>query len=127
MANIGMIGAGSWGTALTFELTSKGHDVSVWTISQDEVDMINNEHQQRVKLPGVMLPERVHASTDLEKTIEGKDLLVLAVPSPFTRSTARAMAPFVQKDQLTDADYPSGNPAVQNRGPVRSDACRRGR
>ena len=100
MANIGMIGAGSWGTALTFELTSKGHDVSVWTISQDEVDMINNEHQQRVKLPGVMLPERVHASTDLEKTIEGKDLLVLAVPSPFTRSTARAMAPFVQKDQL---------------------------
>ncbi len=96
MANIGMIGAGSWGTALTFELTSKGHDVSVWTISQDEVDMINNEHQQRVKLPGVMLPERVHASTDLEKTIEGKDLLVLAVPSPFTRSTARAMAPFVQ-------------------------------
>jgi glycerol-3-phosphate dehydrogenase (NAD(P)+) len=82
MANIGMIGAGSWGTALTFELTSKGHDVSVWTISQDEVDMINNEHQQRVKLPGVMLPERVHASTDLEKTIEGKDLLVLAVPSP---------------------------------------------
>ena len=89
MAKIGMIGAGSWGTALTYELTQKGQEVSIWSIDPKEVGMINTEHEQKVKLPGTVLPESVHASTDLEEIIQNKDLLVLAVPSPFTRSTAR--------------------------------------
>lgn len=100
MAKIGMLGAGSWGTALTYELSSKGQEVEVWSIAADEVDMLNNEHQQKVKLPGVKLPAEVHATTDLQKAIEGKDFLVLAVPSPYTRSTARAMKPYVAEGQL---------------------------
>ena len=56
MAEIGMLGAGSWGTALTFELSNRGHHVTVWSIAQDEVDMLNSEHEQKVKLPGVKLP-----------------------------------------------------------------------
>lgn len=100
MADIGMLGAGSWGTALTFELASKGHQVTIWSIAQDEVDMLNEEHEQRVKLPGVKLPAEVKATTDLQKTIEGRDFLVLAVPSPFTRSTARSMKPYVREGQL---------------------------
>lgn len=100
MAEIGMLGAGSWGTALTFELSNRGHHVTVWSIAQDEVDMLNSEHEQKVKLPGVKLPAEVQATTDLQRVIEGKDLLVLAVPSPFTRSTARSMKPFVSENQL---------------------------
>jgi len=100
MAKIGMIGAGSWGTALTYELTQKGQEVSIWSIDPKEVGMINTEHEQKVKLPGTVLPESVHASTDLEEIIQNKDLLVLAVPSPFTRSTARSMKPFVRHGQL---------------------------
>lgn len=100
VARIGMIGAGSWGTALTYELSSKGHQVTVWSIAQDEVDMLNHDHEQRVKLPGTILPECVTATTDLEIAIYGMDLLVLAVPSPFTRSTAHRMAPYVQDGQL---------------------------
>ena len=100
MAEIGMLGAGSWGTALTFELSNRGHHVTVWSIAQDEVDMLNSEHEQKVKLPGVKLPAEVQATTDLQRVIEGKDLLVLAVPSPFTRSTARSMKPFVRENQL---------------------------
>lgn len=95
-----MIGAGSWGTALTYELSSKGHTVTVWSIAQDEVDMLNNEHEQRIKLPGTMLPASVTATTKLDEAIFGMDLLVLAVPSPFTRSTAHSMAPYVEDGQL---------------------------
>ena len=100
MKKIGVLGAGSWGTALTFELSNRGHHVTVWSIAQDEVDMLNSEHEQKVKLPGVKLPAEVQATTDLQRVIEGKDLLVLAVPSPFTRSTARSMKPFVSENQL---------------------------
>ena len=100
MVKVGIMGAGSWGTALTFELSNRGHHVTVWSIAQDEVDMLNSEHEQNVKLPGVKLPAEVQATTDLQRVIEGKDLLVLAVPSPFTRSTARSMKPFVSENQL---------------------------
>lgn len=100
MARIGMLGAGSWGTALTYELSSKGHQVVVWSVSEDEVQLLNEQHEQKVKLPGVKLPAEVHATTDLQKAIDGMDLLVLAVPSPFTRSTARSMRPFVADGQL---------------------------
>ncbi|MEE8815094.1 MAG: NAD(P)H-dependent glycerol-3-phosphate dehydrogenase [Lachnospiraceae bacterium] len=100
MAKIGLIGAGSWGTALTYELTSKGQDVDIWSIDPHEVELINTRHEQTEKLPGTILPEKTKASTDLQEIITGKDLLVLAVPSKFTRSTARSMAPFVAKGQL---------------------------
>lgn len=100
MAKIGMIGAGSWGTALTWRLSQNGHEVEVWSISEPEVEMINTLHQQQEKLPGVILPESVVASTDLEKVMCDKDMLVLAVPSMFTRSTAKSMAPFCRYGQL---------------------------
>lgn len=99
MAKIGMIGAGSWASALTYELTRKGHEVNIWSISQEEVDLINEDHEQRVKLPGVKFPESVRASRDLGKIIQGKDLLILAVPSSFVRTTAKSMSPFVKPGQ----------------------------
>ncbi len=99
MAKIGMIGAGSWGTALTYCLTRNGHEVTVWSIAQNEVDMLNSEHEQKEKLPGVVLPESVVATTDLEKAMTDKDLLVMAVPSPFFRSTAHTMVPYCAKGQ----------------------------
>ena len=92
MARIGMIGAGSWGTALAAHLSRCGHKVEVWSILKDETDMINNTHQQSVKLPGVILDSSVTASTDLEQVMRDKDMLVLAVPSAFTRNTARTMS-----------------------------------
>lgn len=100
MAKIGVIGAGSWGTALTWLLAGNGHDVEVWSIAQDEVDMLNTYHEQKIKLPGSILPETVVAYTDLQKVMSDKDILVMAVPSPFTRSTARKMREFCRYGQL---------------------------
>lgn len=100
MAKIGVIGAGSWGTALTYRLSNNGHNVEVWSIVQEEVDMLNEYHEQREKLPGVMLPKSVTASSDLQEVMLDKDILVLAVPSPFTRSTAHSMQPYCRYGQL---------------------------
>ena len=99
MAEVGMIGAGSWGTALSLLLYNNGNNVTVWSILEDEIRMLKEEHEQKDKLPGVRLPENMVFTTDLEAAIKGKDVLVLAVPSPFTRSTAAKMAPFVTEGQ----------------------------
>lgn len=99
MAKIGMIGAGSWGTALAWLLGNNKHQVTVWSILEDEICMLRECREQKDKLPGVILPDSTEFTTNLEEAVRGKDALVLAVPSPFTRSTASRMAPYVEKGQ----------------------------
>ena len=100
MAKIGIIGAGSWGIALAVLLHKNGHNITVWSIVKEEIDMLNAEHEHKDKLPGVKLPEDMVFTTDLESTVKGKDVLVLAVPSPFTRSTSHMMKEYVAKGQI---------------------------
>ena len=100
MANIGIIGAGSWGIALAVLLHNNGHKITVWSILQDEIDMLNAEREHKDKLPGVKLPEDMVFTTDMKSAIEGKNILVLAVPSPFIRSTANSMKEYVSEGQI---------------------------
>ncbi len=97
---VGVIGAGSWGIALTKLLRTNGHDVTVWSIIKEEVDMLSKEREHKTKLPGVILDEEVKFTTDLKLTCESNDILVLAVPSPFVRSTSRSMKDYVREGQI---------------------------
>ena len=99
MAKISVIGAGSWGTALSVLLYNNGHEVTLWSVLEDEVKMLREKREHESKLPGVKLPEDMEITTDLEKCLKDPDVAVLAVPSPFTRSTAKKMAPLVQDRQ----------------------------
>lgn len=100
MSDISVIGAGSWGTALAVVLHKNGHKVTLWSILEQEIAMLKEKHEQVDKLPGVKLSEDMVFTTDIKQAVEGKDMLVLAVPSPFTRSTSKTMAPFVKEGQL---------------------------
>lgn len=97
---VGVIGAGSWGIALAKLLDGNGHQVTVWSIIKEEIDMLNKEHEHKDKLPGVKLPESMTFTNDLKEAMEDKDVLVLAVPSPFTRSTAHSMASYIKDGQI---------------------------
>lgn len=100
MEKIGVIGAGSWGIALAKLLATNGHSVLVWSIVESEIAMLKEKHEHIDKLPGVHLPDSISYTTDLKETIEESNLLVLAVPSVFTRSTAKSMAPYVKDHQI---------------------------
>ena len=100
MADISIIGAGSWGIALALLLHKNGRHITVWSIIQEEIDMLSKEHEHKEKLPGVKLPEDMEFTTDLEAAVKGKDILVLAVPSPFTRSTSHSMKEYVGEGQV---------------------------
>ena len=95
-----MIGAGSWGIALAVLLYKNGHRVTVWSAIEAEIRMLQKEHEYKDKLPGVILPEDMEFTTDLEQAVKGADVLVLAVPSPYTRSTSHNMASYVEEGQL---------------------------
>ncbi|MDD6805041.1 MAG: NAD(P)H-dependent glycerol-3-phosphate dehydrogenase [Clostridiales bacterium] len=97
---VGVIGAGSWGIALAKLLDGNGHQVTVWSIIKEEIEMLKKEHEHKDKLPGVKLSENMVFTNDLEEAMKDKDILVLAVPSPFTRSTAHSMAPYLKDGQI---------------------------
>lgn len=97
---IGILGAGSWGIALTVLLAGNGHDVTVWSIDKNEIDMLNQHREHRTKLPGVILDNRVKFTTEVIDAVGDAELLVMAVPSPFVRSTAKTISPYVNKNQI---------------------------
>ena len=85
MAKVNVLGAGSWGTALSLLLHKNGHQVKLWSALENEVKMLNEKREHESKLPGVHIPEEVEITTDLEGCLKDVDVAVLAVPSPFTR------------------------------------------
>lgn len=100
MAGVGVIGAGSWGTALAVLLHKNGHSVTVWSIIKEEVEMLADKREHEDKLPGVKLAEEILITGDLSDAVQEKDMLVIAVPSPFTRSTSKLLAPLMKKGQI---------------------------
>ena len=100
MAKVSVIGAGSWGTALAIVLQNNHHEVTVWSIIEDEIKMLNEKREHVDKLPGVKLSDEMIFTTDLKEAIQDKELVVLAVPSTFIRNTSKMMKPFVAEGQL---------------------------
>lgn len=100
MSKISVIGAGSWGTALALLLYKNGHEVTIWSIDEKEVNELNTLHEHKTKLPGIIIPEEILITTDLERSVTGKDLIVLAVPSVYTRGTAAKMSSMINPGQV---------------------------
>ncbi len=100
MAKIGIIGAGSWGIALSVLLHKNGHQITVWSILESEIDMLQKNHEHVDKLPGVKLPLDMIFTTDLKEAVQENDVLVLAVPSPFTRKTSQLLTEYVVPGQV---------------------------
>lgn len=97
---IGVLGAGSWGIALTVLLSGNKHDVTVWSVDANEIDMLNTYREHKTKLEGVKVDDSVVFTTDVELACKDAELLVMVVPSPFIRSTAKTIAPYVTEKQI---------------------------
>ena len=100
MAKVGVVGAGSWGTALALVLEKNGHEVTLWSSREAKAKELRELRENIDKLPGVKIPETIEITADIETAVSGKELIVLGVPSLYVRSTAAKMAPFVKDGQI---------------------------
>ena len=99
MAKISVLGSGSWGLALALLLHNNGHEVLLWSARPENARKLREKRENPDRLPGVRLPDEINVLIDLERALKDVDVTVLAVASPYIRSTAHKMAPFVCKDQ----------------------------
>ncbi len=97
---ISILGAGSWGVAIAKLLTVNQHEVTIWSIDPEEIAMLTEYCEHKSKLPGVILPGTVNYTTDMERAVSDAEMVVMAVPSPFVRNTAKKAAPYVGKDTI---------------------------
>lgn len=98
MADIGVIGAGSWGVALAVLLANNGHQITIWSALEKEVRALVKE-RELPSLPGVRILEETKVTSDLKEAVLEKDVLILAVASAYTRETAHRLADFVLEGQ----------------------------
>ena len=99
MAKISVLGGGTWAIGLTIQLATAGHDVTVWSALESEIEMLSSTHAH-VNLPGATIPESVKYTLDDKEAVTDKDILVMAVASSFTRKTAKRIAPLVKQGQI---------------------------
>lgn len=100
MSKVSILGAGTWGCALAIVLSGKGHDVTIWTKIEQEAKALNENRKNMKNLPGAELPEEVTVTLDLEAACKDRDIIVMAVASPYIRSTAHLASPFVKEGQI---------------------------
>ena len=99
MSTIGILGAGTWGTALARMLCNSGHDVTVWSAIAEEVRLLSSA-RRHPNLPDCVIPEGIRFTGEVREACAEKDILLFAVPSVYVRATAAAAAPFVPENQL---------------------------
>ncbi|MFC1858104.1 NAD(P)H-dependent glycerol-3-phosphate dehydrogenase [Thermodesulfobacteriota bacterium] len=99
-ARIGVIGAGSWGTALANLLALKGFQIDLWAFEKEVKDQILTHRENTVFLPGITLSKSIRPSHDIEEVISNKDLVLIVVPSHVMRETAKKFAGAVSKEAI---------------------------
>ena len=99
MKSIGILGAGTWGTALANLLTSIGHKVTLWSKFESEIASLRDNHKHP-NLPGVVINKEIAFTTDMKEAIIDQDVVVIATPSIYVRETTVSARHFLKKGQI---------------------------
>ena len=98
MKKIAIIGSGSWGCALAIHAANLGNNVTIWSFSDEEANIINNERKCKF-LPNASMPENILCSTNIEEVVADSDIILHVTPSKFVRETIKKYKMYV-KDQI---------------------------
>jgi len=98
MKNVAVLGSGGWGVALSLVLNKNGHNVKLWSYSEDEKDLINIERKCKF-LPNAEIPESIVCYTDYKAVLEGTDIVLVVTPSSAIRKVLSDIKELVTPNQ----------------------------
>ena len=99
MRNISIIGSGSWGVAIAIHLAKLGNNIKIWSFSQEECDLINNEKKCKF-LPNAEIPNGIQCTTSYKEAIEGTEFIIHVTPSKFTRNIVKEYKQYVTNQPI---------------------------
>lgn len=99
MKNLAVIGSGSWGLAIGKHLIENGHNVKVWSYSEEEIFDLNNNGKSKY-LPDIVFPEKLKAYDSFKEVIDGADYIFHVTPSINTREVVKQYKDYVNHDQV---------------------------
>lgn len=100
MAEVAVLGTGSWGTALAVLLAKKGIEVNMWGRNEDKVKTIMQVRENKQYLPGIALPPEITVSSNMESIVENTRYIVLSVPSHTIRDICKEIRPLVKTNTI---------------------------
>lgn len=98
--SIGILGGGSWGTALAILLSKKGHNVSIWMRDAEYLDKVENARENYKYLPGVLLPDNITLSSDIAQVLKDKEIILISVPTQVVRETCEKIEGLINDDSI---------------------------
>jgi len=100
MKKIGIIGAGSWGTALAVLLSGKGFLVNIWDVDRTHLNELKHNKENRRYLPGVFFNEKIIPADTLKETLQGAEIALFSAPSQYFRGALNSAMPFLKDNMI---------------------------
>lgn len=100
MAKVCVLGAGGWGIALAITLEKNGHEVWLWSKLEREVTALQETRENKNSLPGILIPETIQVTNDMQKAVSQSEMVILAVASSYIRSTSASLKEYIQENQI---------------------------
>ncbi len=100
MAEIGVVGAGAWGTALACHAGRQGHAVTLWALEPEVAEEVGRHHRNSAYLPDAQIPVAVRATTDAGEAAAGARVVILVPPSKHLRAVSAQLADFLAEDAV---------------------------
>jgi glycerol-3-phosphate dehydrogenase (NAD(P)+) len=97
---VSVLGAGGWGTTLAVLLHYNGHNVTLWEYKKSYAKELLKRRENKIYLPGIIIPDEIKITSDLEDSTSDKNLIVLAVPSQFLRKVVEKIDYHFVKDTI---------------------------
>ncbi len=108
---ISVLGAGGWGTTLAILLHYNGHNVTLWEYKKSYARHLLKKRINTDYLPGIKIPKEILITSDIEESIDDKNLIVMAVPSQFLRSVIKE----INYKSIEDAILVSVSKGIENK------------
>lgn len=97
---ISIIGDGGWGTTLGILLSEKGYNVTLWSAFPDYAQTLTSKRVNTKFLPGIKIPKDISITSSLEEAVKDKNMIVLAVPSKYTREVLARLRALGTSDKI---------------------------
>ena len=100
MSKVTVLGGGGWAIALAKVLAENGHDVTIWSAVEREVEALKNDRENKISLPGIIIPDSINVSGDLAESVKDADVIIMAVASSFVRKTSNSLKGLIKDGQV---------------------------